>query len=232
VSTAVLSDLPALGAEHGVPPAVTGGKTSPRLLVIDVQLVIHHGVRQFAQQCGAIGEVATARSGREAITVARQFRPDVALIDTWLPDMLLNEAVRGIRAASPRTRIIVYAPRVTPSLREAAVGLDVDGVLGKDATAESFAEVVCGVASGKPCAPSVDSDLLDHMAKKLGCQPLTAREYEILRWVARGESNAGIAREVFLAPTTVKSYLQNALRKLGARNRAEAVFMLSELRLL
>ena len=74
--------------------------------------------------------------------------------------------------------------------------------------------------------------MLLSVADKLHGSPLTPREHEIIRRAARGESNVEIAGAIYLAPTTVKSYLQSALWKLGARNRVEAVFKLSELRIL
>jgi two-component system nitrate/nitrite response regulator NarL len=202
------------------------------LLVVDAHPVVHEGLRLFLAGDGSIGTMHSALTGAEGIATARRANPDVALVDPWLPDMLLDEAVRRMRVVSPCTRLIVYASSVSPGLREEAERLAVDGILGKDAEAGQLSEIVAEVAAGRAAIDPLESDFLDLAAAKLGCPALTPREHEILRLAARGESNAEIAGKVFLAPTTVKSYLQSALRKLGARNRVEAVFKLSELRLL
>jgi DNA-binding NarL/FixJ family response regulator len=159
-------------------------------------------------------------------------RHDVVLLDPWLPDMLLEDVVRRIHAVSPGTRIIIFAAQLSPSLRDEALKLGVHGVLGKDATPERLLEAIALVAAGETLLDPGNDQMLQRAADKVHGIPLTPREHEILRRAARGESNAEIAGAIFLAPTTVKSYLQSALRKLGARNRVEAVFKLGELRIL
>src|SRR5438270_159229 len=80
------------------------------------------------------------------------------------------------------------------------------------------------VAAGEVIAAPVKDEELRRAAEKIHCTPLTSREHEILRRAARGETNAEIAKAIFLSPTTVKSYIQSALRKLEVRNRVEAVY--------
>lgn len=233
-----VADRPAQGLEgpprrRAVPPADPCAPARKLdLLVVDDHPVVREGVRLFAEHSERLRVVGEATSGGEAIETARRVRPDLVLVDPWLRDMLLEEAVRRIRAVSPSSRIIMFAAQVTPSLRDEAARLGIQGSLGKDSTLEHFAKVVCAVAAGEFISDPIDAQVLRLAAAKLRCPPLTPREHEILRRAARGESNAEIAGAIFLAPTTVKSYLQSALRKLGARNRVEAVFKLSELRLL
>ncbi|MGZ8481878.1 MAG: response regulator transcription factor [Candidatus Limnocylindria bacterium] len=102
----------------------------------------------------------------------------------------------------------------------------------KDSSPEQFVEVIEKVAAGETVVGRIDDDALRRAAEKLHGPALTRREYEILRHAAMGESNAEIGRAIYLAPTTGKSYLQSALRKLDARNRVEAVAKLSDLGLL
>jgi two-component system nitrate/nitrite response regulator NarL len=202
------------------------------LLVVDGCPVVHQGVRLFMEHSDRIVIDDHAYTGQEAVDLARRSRPDLVLVDPFLPDMLLGEVVRRIRAVSPASKIVVFAAHVTPTVHDEAAGLGVHGFLGKDATPEHFVDVITRVANGEVLADPMNHEVLRRAAEKLRCTPLTPREHEILRRAARGESNAEIAKAIFLAPTTVKSYLQSALRKLGARNRVEAVFKLSELRLL
>jgi two-component system nitrate/nitrite response regulator NarL len=202
------------------------------LLVVDEQPVVQLGVRLVAAESERPCEIVEAASGSEAVDAARVRRPDLVLLDPVLGDMLLAEAVARIRAVSPSTKVVVFAAHVTPSLREEAIALGVHGLLGKDAAPARFLEMVERVATGETLLEPEVADALRRAAAKLNGTPLTPREHEIIRRAARGESNAEIASAIFLAPTTVKSYVQSALGKLEARNRVEAVFKLSELRLL
>lgn len=219
----------------GPPRAIVEGRAPLRrieLLVVDEQPVVQLGVRLVVAQCERACEILEAASGAEAIDLARLRCPDLVLLDPYLVDMLLVEAVKRIRAVSPSTKVAVFAAHISPSLREEAVSLGVHGLLGKDATPTRFLEMVERIAKGETLLEPEGADALRRAAAKLNCVPLTPREHEIIRRAAHGESNAEIADAIFLAPTTVKSYVQSALGKLEARNRVEAVFKLSELRLL
>jgi two-component system, NarL family, nitrate/nitrite response regulator NarL len=202
------------------------------LLLVDEQPIVQLGVCMVAKESERPCRVIEAATGQQAIDLARLERPDLVLLDPSLDDMLLTEAVRRIAAVSPASRVIIFAAHVTPSIREEAALLGVHGLLGKDATPTYFLEAIEAVASGQTMLEPEESDALRRAAAKMNCPPLTPREHEIIRRAARGESNAEIAQAIFLAPTTVKSYVQSALGKLEARNRVEAVFKLSELRLL
>jgi two-component system nitrate/nitrite response regulator NarL len=218
-------------------PCVPVGAPQPpvrslHLLVVDSHPVVQHGVRLFVGATDRIRAVEQATSGQEGVDVARRVRPDVVLLNPWLGDMLLGDVVGLIGAVSPGTRIVIFAAQVSPSLREEAALLGVSGVLGQDAGRERLLDVITRVAAGEVVTDPGNEGMLKQAAYKLHGTPLTPREHEILRRAARGESNVEIAGAIYLAPTTVKSYLQSALRKLGARNRVEAVFKLSELRIL
>jgi two-component system nitrate/nitrite response regulator NarL len=202
------------------------------ILVVDHHPVVQHGVRVFLDGEPRFTVVATAETGAGAITQARHARPDVALLEPWLPDMLLGELVERLRASSPNTRLIAFASQVTPTLRDEVGWLGIQGLLGKGAAAEDVAAMVARVAAGETVTPPPSDSFLRQAADKLHCAVLTAREHEILRLAARGASNSEIASEIYLAPTTVKSYLQSALAKLGARNRVEAVYKLGAVGLL
>lgn len=223
--------------DHAVSPVAVPSRAPHRarpisVLVIDAHPVVHLGLSMLVRPEGRIRIVGAAHSGKDGVDAARRDRPDVALLDPSLPDMLLAEAVQRLRAVSPGSRIVLFPERVTPTLRDDMVQLDVDGCVCKDVGAERFSELLERVAAGEALGGPRLDEALQAAASKLRRPPLTHREHEILRRVARGESNAEIAAVVYLAPTTVKSYLQSALRKLGARNRVEAVFKLGELGLL
>jgi two-component system nitrate/nitrite response regulator NarL len=238
-----MSHLLALNAPSQ-PPFVPSAEPTPMVprpqpigrpitvLVVDHHPVVQHGVRLFLDGQSRFTVCAEAESGARAVVEARHERPDVALIDPWLPDMLLEELADRLRASSPNTRLIAFASQVTPTLREQVAKLGIHGLLDKGATSDDVAAMVVRVAAGETVTPPMSDSVLRQAAEKLHCAVLTAREHEILRLAARGASNSEIASEIFLAPTTVKSYLQSALAKLGARNRVEAVYKLGAVGLL
>jgi DNA-binding NarL/FixJ family response regulator len=227
-------------AQHTVvavdpPPSLTEAAATTRrirILVVDHHPVVQHGVRLFLDGHPRFTVASAAETGAQAVAEARRERPDVALLEPWLPDMLLEELAEHLRASSPNTRLIVFASQVTPTLREQVARLGIHGLLDKGASAEDIAAMVARVSAGETVTPPPSDSVLRQAAAKLHCATLTAREHEILRLAARGASNSEIASEIYLAPTTVKSYLQSALAKLGARNRVEAVYKLGAVGLL
>ena len=237
-----MSDLLTVNAvgQSSDPTAMAGdpsAMTTPRLrritlLLVDEQPIVKLGVAIIAEDSPRPCRVVWAASGEEAIETARRERPDLVLLDPSLGDVTLADAVRRVGAVSPASRIILFPAHVTPSIREEAARLEVHGLLAKDASPNQFLLTVEAVTRGERILEEEQCDALRRAAAKLNCAPLTPREHEIIRRAARGESNAEIASAIFLAPTTVKSYVQSALGKLEARNRVEAVFKLSELRLL
>lgn len=234
-SASVVFPGAALNGARSVAPPMRDRRLYQRritLLVVDEHPVVQCGVCLFAQESDRFQRVSCAASGEEALAIARRERPDVALLDNRLPDLLLAEAVRRLHAVSPSTKVIVFATHLTPTLREEVAQLNVCGLLGKDASSSHLLDAITRVCAGGVLMEPAPDDGLRRAAAKLRCTPLTPREHEIIRRAARGESNAEIARAIYLAPTTVKSYLQSALGKLDARNRVEAVFKLSELGLL
>jgi two-component system nitrate/nitrite response regulator NarL len=202
------------------------------VLVVDHHPVVQLGVRIFLDAGDRPYDVAAATTGGAGIALARRDRPDIALLEPSLPDMLLEELVERLRACSPNTRLVAFAAQLSPTLRDQVARLGIEGFVSKDAGPDELVSVVSRVAAGGQVAPPLAEQVLRRAADKMHTAVLTAREHEILRLAARGSNNAEIAAEIFLAPTTVKSYLQSALAKLGARNRVEAVFKLSELGLL
>lgn len=202
------------------------------LMLVDEQPIVQLGVSLIAKESRRPCRIIEASGGEAAIETARRERPDLVLLDPSLADLLLADAVRRLGAVSPSSRIVLFPAHITPSIREEAARLGVHGLLGKDATPANFLATIEAIARGERMLEDEQRDALRRAAAKLNCAPLTPREHEIIRRAARGESNAEIASAIFLAPTTVKSYVQSALGKLEARNRVEAVFKLSELRLL
>jgi two-component system nitrate/nitrite response regulator NarL len=204
-----------------------------RLLVVDDHPVVCEGVSLLVHSSTDIVVTGSARSAEEAVAVARQTRPDVVLLDLRLPDMLASEAVKLLRMAAPRAKIVIFTAYAGHKALKAAMEAGVDGCLLKDAADTDLVEAIRRVARGESVYDArLERDSMPGRAPKMPGPELTRREYEVLRRVAIGETNPEIAEAIGLSRNTVKTYLQSALQKLGARNRVEAIARASEFGLL
>jgi len=187
-----------------------------------------HGVALLVERTRWVTIAGTARSGREAIELAERLRPDVVLLDLRLPDMLGSEAVRAIRRRAPGAVVLIFTAHPEHAALEAAREAGAAGMVVKDVTRADLAEIIRKAARHEPLPWGSGTDGPDATAAGLARFGLTRREYDVLRRVALGETNAEIADAICLSRNTVKTYLQSALQKLGARNRVEAIARASE----
>ena len=188
------------------------------VLVVDDHPIVWEGVGHLVDSTPWITLAGYARTGREAITLAEQTQPDVVLLDLRLPDMLGLFTAYSDHAA------------VQPTLAAGA-----DAVVLKDADRADLVDIIRRVAAGERVGATSGlgaEEMSRRLAHKLRQRALTRREYEILRRISMGETNPEIAEALGLTRNTVKTYVQSALSKLGARNRIEALNRLHELGLL
>lgn len=155
----------------------------------------------------------SARDGAEAITLCRRYEPHVALVDLFLGDESGPEICERLRAERPTPRILLIsgAGRISPRAARAAGAA---GFISKDWPAAEIAKLVRMVGAGMEVFRERKNPLLPS---------LTDRESEILGLIARGATNREIASALYLSPHTIKEQTSALYRKLGARNRAEAV---------
>lgn len=204
-----------------------------RVLVVDDHPVVTDGVRLLLRADQTITIVGDARTGRDAVEAATVLRPDVVLLDLRLPDMLATEVIRRLRGRAPDARVVLFTAHGDHAALRAAIEAGVSGCLLKDASTTDLAaaihRVACGLTVMDPrLAPATPARLREALYRA----GLTRREYDVLRLVAAGQTNPEIGDELGLARNTVKTYLQSAMGKLGARNRVEAIAKASEARLL
>lgn len=208
------------------------------VLVVDDHPIVLDGVRHLVDSTPWITLAAYARTGREAITRAEQTQPDVVLLDLRLPDMLGPEVIRGIHRGATGARIVLFTAYPDHAAVQPALAAGADAVVLKDADRADLVDVIRRVAMGQIATPSTSSEGVDaraisqQLGQKLRRYALTRREYDILRHISMGETNPEIAEALGLTRNTVKTYVQSALTKLGARNRIEALNRLNELGLL
>jgi DNA-binding NarL/FixJ family response regulator len=202
-----------------------------RVLLADDQELVRVGFRMILEARDDLSVVGEAADGAEAVTLAAALAPDVVLMDIRMPVMDGLEATRRIVSAGAGPRIVVLTTYEEDDTVFAALRAGAAGFLLKDARPAELAEAVRVVAAGDALlAPSVTRRLLDRMLVPAGGSPaelrgLTEREVEVLRLVASALSNAEIAARLVLSETTVKSHVSAVLRKLGLRDRVQAVVL-------
>ena len=207
-----------------------------KVLIADDQQLVRSGFRMMLEAEGDIEVVAEAADGQEAVERTRELRPDVALLDLRMPRMDGIQATEIIARGTPgNTRVLVVTTFDADEYVYAALRAGASGFLLKDAPPEELAVGVRVIAAGEALlAPSVTRRLIEEFARlqprqeQRKLEALTEREMEVLRLVARGLSNAEIARELVIGETTVKTHVGNVLMKLGLRDRAQVVVVAYE----
>jgi two-component system, NarL family, response regulator DesR len=163
--------------------------------------------------------VAELDNGDAILPSVLELRPDVAILDIDLPGLDGLSAAALVRERLPETRVLILTGLASPGYLTRALEAQVDGYMRKNAPSEELADAIRRVAKGQRF---LDPDLVSQ-ALRIGESPLTPREVEVLRAAAEGGSTEDIAAAVFLSPATVRNYLSNAISKLDARNRIDAL---------
>jgi DNA-binding NarL/FixJ family response regulator len=202
-----------------------------RVLIADDQDIVRAGLTMILEAQSDIDVVGEAANGREAVTLARELRPDVCLFDIRMPQMDGIEATRHIAGpdvADPLAVVVI----TTFDLDEYVYGALKAGARGfllKDAGPDLLTQAIHAAAEGDALiAPSITARLLAaFVGSGLGeppaqpIEPLTSREEEVLLAVARGWTNHEIAEKMHISISTVKTHIASLMSKLNARNRVE-----------
>jgi DNA-binding NarL/FixJ family response regulator len=178
--------------------------------------------------------VGEATSGAEAIAEVRRLRPDIVLMDVRMPEMDGIEATRQLlRDDGVATKVVMLTTFDMDEYVYEALRAGASGFLLKDVPPEQLVEGIRAVGSGEALlAPSITRRVIEEFIRRPPeaaktappeLAELTERELEVLKQVARGLSNAEIAKELFVSNTTVKTHVSRILMKLGLRDRVQAV---------
>ena len=194
-------------------PPAPGSARRLRVLVVDDHDVVHWGFRLMLTQQHWVERCLSARNEKEAIALAVRYEPHVALVDLFLGEESGAEIGERLRARSPATRVLLTSGvgRISASAARAA---GASGFVPKEWPAQQIAEAVQLVGRGM----TVFRELEEPPPNRL-----SEREREVLELMASGATNREIAEVLHLSPWTVKEYTIAMYRKLGVRNRLEAV---------
>lgn len=214
---------------------------SIRVSVVDDQALVRGGFSMVLGHNPDIEVVAEAGTGVEAIEVARTHRPDVILMDIRMPELDgLEATARILQEADWPVRVLILTTFDPDEYVYRALRAGASGFVLKDIRPEELPVAVRTVAEGGALlAPSITRRLIGQFATRLAVdttmsrrlERLTDREREVMTAVARGLSNAEISRELFIGATTVKTHVSSILTKLGLRDRAQAIVLAYETRL-
>ena len=195
-----------------------------RIVVVDDHPIVRQGLVSTLDDEDDLEVVGQANSALDALEVVREQQPDLVLLDLELPGLAGVDAIPRLREASAATRVLVFTAYDTEERVLGAVRAGAGGYLLKGATVAEIAGAIRAVAAGgMALAPTAAAKLAEAVRAPRGAGPLTPREREVLRLVARGLPGKQIAGALGISERTVKFHTASLIRKLGADNRAQAV---------
>lgn len=234
-----LADRHEVAEEADAPPPAEEAGGRIRVLIVDDQALVRTGFRMILDAEEDMDVVGDAGNGKEAITEAERLHPDVVLMDVRMPELDGIEATRrlldndGVQSKVVMLTTFDMDEYVYEALRAGA-----SGFLLKDAPPEQLVAGIRAVCSGDALlAPSVTRRVIEEFVRHppdavrttpLEIEELTPRECEVLKLIARGLSNAEIAKGLVVSETTVKTHVAHVLMKMNLRDRVQAVVMAYE----
>jgi DNA-binding NarL/FixJ family response regulator len=207
-----------------------------RVLVVDDQGLVRAGFRMILEAQPDVEVVGEAVDGLEAVEAARRLRPDVVLMDIRMPRLDGLEATRRLAGpgASNPVKVLILTTFDLDEYVYEALRAGASGFMLKDTPPEQLVAAIHVVSSGDALlSPAITKRVIEEFIRRppstIATTPspkvadLTARELEVLGFMARGLSNAEIAKDLFVSETTVKTHVARILMKLGLRDRVQAV---------
>jgi DNA-binding NarL/FixJ family response regulator len=218
-----------------------------RVLLVDDQTLVRQGIQLLLEIEADIQVVGQAVNGREALRLVEALQPDVVLMDVRMPEMDGVAATREISARFPDTGVIILTTFEDDEFVFGGLEAGARGYLLKDISSEEMAEAIRKVAAGDALIqPSITRKVLAEFSRLATAaeksaakplqpalvEPLTEREQDVLRALAKGLSNREIARQLVITEGTVKNHVSSLIAKLDVRDRTQAVLKAQELGLI
>ncbi|MGD1928575.1 MAG: response regulator [Leptolyngbyaceae cyanobacterium] len=201
-----------------------------RILLVDDQYLIREGIASLLELEAAVEVVGIAGNGQEAIAQALDLKPHIILMDVRMPEMNGVEATAQIRQALPTCQIIMLTTFDDEEFIVQSLLAGACGYLMKDIPPQDLVQAIKLAHAGVyQLAPEVAGKLIgalkhkpEFVAKPPIETPLTARELEVLKLLAKGTTNKGIAQALYVSEGTVKNHVSNILMRLDLRDRTQA----------
>jgi NarL family two-component system response regulator LiaR len=200
-----------------------------KVLITDDQAIVRKGIRALLATEANIEVVGEAENGVEAIDEVARLQPDVILMDLEMPKMNGIEAIRHLTTEQPKAHILVLTSFATDDKVFPAIKAGALGYLLKDSSPEELVQAVEQVYRGEPSLhPTIARKVLQELSRPPAperiptVEPLTEREVEVLRLVARGLNNQRIADQLVISEATVRTHVSNILGKLHLASRTQA----------
>ncbi|WP_138493868.1 response regulator [Paenibacillus pinistramenti] len=198
-----------------------------RVLVVDDNELAREGICDILSEDEAFEVIGTASGGREAIAMTEQYMPDLILMDIGMPDLDGLEATRTIKLRFPYIKIVLVTVSDDAAYLFEALKQGAQGFLLKNLSPSTWIEYLHAVLNDEAM---FSSELAMQILREIPAapksaredeQPLTAREREILQWVAQGMTNREVAEVLEISDQTVKNHLKNIMHKLQLENRVQ-----------
>lgn len=197
-----------------------------RILLVDDHRMMREGLRAILEKSDALSVVGEAASGREAVQLAQEKRPDVVVMDVAMPDMNGIEATRAIRAARPQTKVVALSSHSDSRYVQAILEAGASGYVLKADAYDELLRAVEAAANGKTylCA-EVTTDVIASALQRgtpgSVYELLGAREREVLQLLAEGLTSSQIAQRMGVSTSTIETHRRNVMRKLDVHSVAE-----------
>jgi two-component system, NarL family, response regulator LiaR len=194
-----------------------------RILLVDDHAVVRKGLRTFLKYDAELEVVGEAADGAEALSQARELRPDVVLMDLVMPGMDGIAATAAIRHELPEIEVLALTSVLEDASVVGAVRAGAIGYLLKDTQADALCQAIKAAAAGQvQLTPKAAARLMQAISAPESPEALTERETDVLRLLAQGQSNKQIAHSLHNTEKTIKTHVSHILSKLGVQSRTQA----------
>jgi NarL family two-component system response regulator LiaR len=207
-----------------------------KILLAEDHKIVREGTRQLLAQAQGFQVIGEAEDGEEAVRLAAQLAPDIVVMDIRMPRLTGLEATKRIKAANPRTRVLILSAYENDEYIFPALEAGANGYLLKTVGGQELIRAIENIHAGQTVLdPRVTGKVVGQLtgrqspAKKPGlrseemAESLSARELEVLQAAALGKSNKEIAEALIISAYTVQVHLRNIFGKLGVGSRTEAI---------
>jgi len=198
-----------------------------RVVVADDFPLVREGVTRALNEDPGLDVVGQASTGREALALAEELRPDVMILDLRMPDLGGLEVLDKLRNSQPQIRVLVMSASEQAGTVLDAITAGAAGYLSKRTTSEELRQaVITAHGGGSVITPALASHLLKEFSSSARgeqsyVRPLQGRELDVLRLVVQGKTDNEIGKELYISARTVQNHLTRIREKTGLRRRAE-----------